>query len=259
MGKKGGKKKKGKDAEPTEPAHDPGWERAVESGRWDRPAEALPDASQWPTWGALRERVLTASKEVVITYTASLRDAFPAELVKLSPPELSKLELRGSSNLNRFVLSPVTSCPKLVHLDLSSCQMLNFVLLQSASLETVSLARSPVLTKALVQCKNMRSLKVEGCEGLQTLMVWSDQLKELDLSTCSSLTEVKLYCPELYDDNVKMPKVKKATEAPPQKYGPIHEMLEQNYDYKLKAEEAAKATRMLASTSGSIPRTFYLC
>ena len=81
----------------AEPRHDPGWERvrtrflarlcqsfprslprepssnvvllfsstqAVESGVWDRPADALPDASDWPTWGALRERILMNAKEV---------------------------------------------------------------------------------------------------------------------------------------------------------------------------------------------------
>jgi hypothetical protein len=38
--------------------------QAVESGVWDRPADALPDASDWPTWGALRERILMNAKEV---------------------------------------------------------------------------------------------------------------------------------------------------------------------------------------------------
>ena len=40
------------------------WLQAVENGKWDRPAEALPDAALWPTWGALRERILTNSVEV---------------------------------------------------------------------------------------------------------------------------------------------------------------------------------------------------
>jgi hypothetical protein len=65
-----------------------------------------------------------------ITYSNQLHDAFPAELIKLSPPELVKLELRGSPKLTRFVLSPFIACPKLSHLDLSSCNSLNHVLLQ---------------------------------------------------------------------------------------------------------------------------------
>lgn len=34
--------------------------QAVESGLWEKAVTDLPDANTWPTWGALRERVLTA-------------------------------------------------------------------------------------------------------------------------------------------------------------------------------------------------------
>ena len=61
MGKKGKAKK---EAEPSEPPHDPGWERAVEARRWDRPLDALPDPAVWPTWGALRERILSSCNEI---------------------------------------------------------------------------------------------------------------------------------------------------------------------------------------------------
>lgn len=99
--KKGGGKKKKKD-DGAEPPHDGSWERvrvhrwprghvwarrlpctspppdcflapfrfcnrtrqAVESGTWEKPVTDLPDANTWPTWGALRERVLTACREV---------------------------------------------------------------------------------------------------------------------------------------------------------------------------------------------------
>lgn len=84
--KKGGGKKKKKD-DGAEPPHDACWERvsdrvcmrafahsqgghcvpiyqAVESGVWEKPVTDLPDANTWPTWGALRERVLTACREV---------------------------------------------------------------------------------------------------------------------------------------------------------------------------------------------------
>jgi hypothetical protein len=40
------------------------WLQAVESGLWEKPVTDLPDANTWPTWGALRERVLTACREV---------------------------------------------------------------------------------------------------------------------------------------------------------------------------------------------------
>ena len=67
----------------------------MESGIWDRPPTALPDANTWPTWGALRERVLTATTEINILGSATVRDAFVAEVAKLSPPELSKLVSMG--------------------------------------------------------------------------------------------------------------------------------------------------------------------
>lgn len=69
--------------------------QAVESGIWDRPPTMLPDANTWPTWGALRERVLTATTEINILGSATVRDAFVAEVAKLSPPELSKLVSTG--------------------------------------------------------------------------------------------------------------------------------------------------------------------
>ena len=69
--------------------------QAVESGVWERPPTALPDANTWPTWGALRERVLTSTTEINILGTATVRDAFVAEVAKLSPPELSKLVSMG--------------------------------------------------------------------------------------------------------------------------------------------------------------------
>lgn len=65
--------------------------QAVESGVWELPPTSLPDANTWPSWGALRERILTATKKISIVGSAAVRDAFLAELVKLSPPELHTL------------------------------------------------------------------------------------------------------------------------------------------------------------------------
>lgn len=59
---------------PVDPAYEWNWidagfalayrnRQAVEKGVWDRPVDALPDAMQWPTWGALRERILISCKE----------------------------------------------------------------------------------------------------------------------------------------------------------------------------------------------------
>lgn len=77
--------------------------------------------------------------QVKITNTASLRDAFCTELVKLSPPELALLDLQQSSNLRNFTLSPATACPQLATLDLSCCKNLTNVLIQSNSIRSMAL------------------------------------------------------------------------------------------------------------------------
>lgn len=62
-GEKGkGKKGKGGEAEVLEPLANPAWEMTIENGVWSAPVEELPDPSMWPTWGALRERVLGATR-----------------------------------------------------------------------------------------------------------------------------------------------------------------------------------------------------
>ena len=57
------------------------------------PAE-LPDANTWPTHGALRERLLLACRTIELPGCHAARDAFLAELVRLSPPELARLVRR---------------------------------------------------------------------------------------------------------------------------------------------------------------------
>eukprot|EP00899_Mesostigma_viride_P005035 jgi/Mesvir1/14532/Mv05225-RA.1 len=250
--KKGGKKTKKKDAEPTEPPHDPGWERAMETGKWDRPPETLPDSDMWPTWGNLREKVLMGTKQIIVTWSQSLRDGFPAEIVRLSPPGLTSMELRGAQHLSRLVLSPVTSCPALQHLDLSFCPELLEVLIQSDSLETLILSRCAILSKALIQCKKLKECNLTKCGALASLMLWSDELEELDLSTCEFLSVCQLYCPKLKDP--KIPPLRQEAEKEPPVHPPIMASLREMY-----ISEATKAkqkeTAVVSSTS-EIPRSF---
>jgi hypothetical protein len=247
-----GKKGKGKKGGSSEPLHDPGWNRAVADGRWDRPVEALPDASQWPTWGALRERILSSAVKVSITHTQSLRDAFSAEVVKLSPPKLRQLELRGSNNLKQFVCSPSSSCPSLKSVDLSDCDGLNFTLIQSASLENLNLARCPCLVKALVQCRNLSTLRLDGCDALHTLILWSDSLTELDLSSCTKLSKLELYCPKLCEDNLRTPHIDSVSMAVDTRYLPISELLVENLN-AMKQSEVTCADSQRREPVGSEP------
>ena len=271
MGKKGkGKKKSKKDSEPTEPPHDPGWERvspqfrvlarelatsrangldvpaqspslthstlptptlsrartfpslqAVEQGRWDRPIDALPDPNAWPTWGALRERIILSCMTIQVTWSPSVSDAFASEMVKLAPPELAKLYFRGSTSLTKFVLSPLQACPLLKEIDLSLSPKLEFVLIQSESVEKILLSRCGV-KKLLLHCKNLSTLNIEGCTSIETIMIWSDDLHTLDLTACSQLSTCKIHCPNLKER--KIPELKAKTVKIPD-HPPISKML----------------------------------
>ena len=61
--------------------------------------------------------------------------------------KLAALQFAGCSNLHRMVLSPSSSCPKLTTVNLSGCTGLQYVLLQSMSLQSVNLSDCPVLAK----------------------------------------------------------------------------------------------------------------
>ena len=65
--------------------------QAVVSGVLDFSPAELPDANTWPTHGALRERLLLACKTLEVPACHAVRDAFLAELVRLTPPELASL------------------------------------------------------------------------------------------------------------------------------------------------------------------------
>lgn len=255
MPPKKGKKGKKKTEEPAEPPHDPSWERTVETGVWERPVLALPDANTWPTWGALRERVLTACKEVRICNTPSLRDAFASEVVKLSPPELQVLDLKGSSNLHNFVLSPLTSCPKLIELDLSSSENLEYVLLQSQCLRTLSLKKCTNLTKALIHCPRLNKIVITDCPNLETLMLWSEELTELDMTGCNNLVTLKLQCSILIDS--KIPPLKPALPEVKPKHPPIAAMLKENYKESAQIASEAKEKEWKSLKDDSIiPHVF---
>jgi hypothetical protein len=57
------------------------------------------------------------------------------------------MQFAGCPNLHRFVLSPSSSCQKLTTLNLSGCDGLKYVVLQSASLQTVDLRNCSNLAK----------------------------------------------------------------------------------------------------------------
>ena len=55
--------------------------------------------------------------------------------------------LRGSTNLTKVTLSPLSACPKLQTLDLFGCSKLRTLLIQSASLTSLNISGCSGLTK----------------------------------------------------------------------------------------------------------------
>ena len=120
--------------------------QCLENGKWDRPINALPNESLWPTWRTLRDRILISFAEVLThshfycrrellpsesllskllfsqirtNYTLTMCDAFVGELTKMSPPNLNMFQLKMSLRLSLFVITP--DCfPTLKLIDLSS-------------------------------------------------------------------------------------------------------------------------------------------
>lgn len=87
-----------------------------------------------------------------------MTDGFLAELVKLSPPNLTRMAFVGCDMLRRVSLSPMGTCPALKELDLSQCSRLEYLLVQSESLETLKLSLCGKLTKVLLHCRNLAHL-----------------------------------------------------------------------------------------------------
>ncbi|KAJ7568389.1 hypothetical protein O6H91_01G030800 [Diphasiastrum complanatum] len=200
---KKGKKRKKKG--PQEPKHDPGWDKTIQNGKWERPLEALPDPSQWPAFGEIREKVLMACRLISIIWSISLHDNFIMELFGVPRVNLVKLELRGTKYLTKFIMSPLSVCPLLQSLDLSCCPILEYIFVQSSSLKILSLARCISLKKAFLQARNLKVLNFHECRSLTFLMLWSDTLTELDLC-CKEMTMFQLCCPSLV--NFQRPLVK---------------------------------------------------
>eukprot|EP00892_Ulva_mutabilis_P002347 jgi/Ulvmu1/12112/UM084_0038.1 len=191
------KGKKGKKDELVEPEHDKTWERAVQCQQWTLEPTALPDAFAWPTWGALRERILHACKLIQCEHSATVRDAFAAELVKLSPPRLATLSFCGCPNLHRFVLSPINACPSMVNLNLSCCSGLEYVFVQSMSLQIIDLSNCPNVTKAIIHAPNSLKITLKNCPKLSSIHVWSDQLTQLIFDGCTGIQSLVCRCDKL--------------------------------------------------------------
>lgn len=183
--------------------------------------------------------------QIRVTHTKTLHDSFPAEVVKLSPPNLTTMEFRGSPRLTRFVCSPASACPSLRAADLSHCGELRYALVQSDTLESLSFSKCAKLDKALLQCRSMSTLNLQKCASIKTLMIWSDALNELDLSACENLEKLELYCPSLAPEKVTMPVARPRARAPETRYVPVAKLVLENMNARQETRRNAYATGVL--------------
>eukprot|EP00982_Pelagococcus_subviridis_P016321 31471-Pelagococcus_subviridis.AAC.23 len=100
---------------------------SIECGIWDRPVDALPDISNWPTWGTLREQILMRAAHVCtptsvqlacdarikVTHTSSLDNAFAAEWLSsaFTVHQLTCNVLSCFAEGGTFQLCFLTICP----------------------------------------------------------------------------------------------------------------------------------------------------
>jgi len=219
--------------------------------RWERTPSALPASSQWPTWGVLRERILTACEEIIITYTDACTDEFVDELVKLSPPSLHKLELRGNNQLTSIQLSSPSLCPSLATFDLSWCASLAFVFVQSDSLHELKLDECSSLSKIIVHAPLLSNFSCSNCCKLDRILLWSDVLQQADMSGCGTVTKCQLHCPELDSSESSIPKETKAENRGVLRREPISEVLANEHGKQV--EEHVDKRRHMKGTPTSRP------
>ncbi|KAK9865137.1 hypothetical protein WJX84_007349 [Apatococcus fuscideae] len=230
-------KAKGDEAEiPLEPDSDPDWQRARDSGTWNKSPDVLPGPPlQTQTFGHHGD-------------CPAVRDAFVAEIIRLSPPHLERLDLSGSVHVTKLVLSPATCCPKLVSLSLRNCPKLQHVLVQSQNLTSLQLSNCAAINKVLLQCNKLESLAMSGCPGISTLMIWSDSLASLTLPDSKDIKKLALYCPALGETGVPAARV----ESPPARpsHPPIASLLKDVYKQSLdhQQEYTDFAVRMSAES-----------
>jgi len=130
--------------------------------------------------------------QIKIVNSASLRDAFCNEIVKLSPLELWHLDFHGSSNLRNFVLSPSTACSKLTELNLSECRLVK----ETRSVKRFCLCLSRPGSCHFIFLRTLISILTPLHRSLGYVLIQSESVNTIKLHKCSRLNKVRpaWYC-----------------------------------------------------------------
>ena len=81
--------------------------------------------------------------------------------------------------------------------------------------------------QALIHCPHLTKLTITDNPKLETLMIWSDELTELDLTGCNSIISLKVQCPSLVD--TKIPPLKLIEQHVKPVHPPLSMLLKENY------------------------------
>jgi hypothetical protein len=107
------------------------------------------------------------------------------------------IALNGAGVNDDCIGTLVRSCPNLLTLDLSQCNSLLDLEVNSISLTSICLKGCVRLKSVSVQCLEMRLLVLSHCESLIQCTVHCENLSKLDLKMLRSLKCVDLKCPRL--------------------------------------------------------------
>jgi len=187
--------------------------------------------------------------------TEAVTDSFASEIVKLSPPNLTRLTFVGCPNLRRVVVSPMGSCPMLRDLNLSQCDSLEYVLVQSEAVESIKLSLCGNLKKILLHCKNLSSLDLRECLSLESIVIWSDLLDSLDIMECRKVKQLELHCPSI--GKTRTAPLVLDPRAISVKHAPIA-LLRAHENARDRAEEEKEHATFFkeATSNATVPKTF---
>lgn len=247
----------------------------MEAKKWVFPPEELPDSMTWPTWGALRERILTACTEILAdayhvpeevpkleregwnTRMDSVSDYFISELVKISPPALALIRFNGCPNLRHVVMSPKDACPSLTTLDLARCDGLESVLIQSQTIENIKLSLCGNLKSVILHCPKLIKLDLRECLSLERILIWSDVLGSLSIPECRQMKSIELHCPSMGSDYPVIGRMVTDPRARKTHHTPVAAMMAAQYTEEYNHEEMIrKALKARDMDMVPVPRTF---
>lgn len=103
--------------------------------------------------------------------------------------------------------------------------------------------------QVLIHCPHLTKLVIMDNPRLETVMIWSDELTELDMAGCTGIYSLKLQCPNLMEP--KVPPLKSIEQHIKPAHAPISFILKDTYTEvsKLAAEAKEREWKSLKEES----------